>query len=118
MSWHELPTSDIHKMAVEELDTSKLLTNAARQRDERNYKDLLIIDVDCHHYENESLREIVEYIEDPVMKHAAQMATTGGTGVQTFFCRAWSVIRTLRDGSPVIPCERVKKLQPARSIAT
>ena len=85
MSWHELPTSDIHKMAVEELDTSKLLTNAARQRDERNYKDLLIIDVDCHHYENESLREIVEYIEDPVMKHAAQMATTGGTGVQTSF---------------------------------
>ncbi len=38
MSWHELPTSDIHKMAVEELDTSKLLTNAARQRDERNYR--------------------------------------------------------------------------------
>ena len=85
MSWHELPTSDIHKMAVEELDTSKLLTNAAKQRDERNYKDLLIIDVDCHHYENESLPEIIEYIEDPVLKHSAQMATAGGTGVQTSF---------------------------------
>ena len=81
----ELPTSDIHKMAVQELDTTKLLGHAARQRDERGYQDFLIVDVDCHHYENESLREIVEFIEDPVIKHGAKMATTGGTGVQTSF---------------------------------
>ena len=49
----DIPTSDIHKMTVEEFDTKKLLVNAARQRDRRKLEDVLIVDVDCHHYENE-----------------------------------------------------------------
>ena len=51
----DLPTSDIHKQAVKSLDTTTLLTNAARQRDARNYASFPIVDVDCHHYENESI---------------------------------------------------------------
>ena len=51
----DLPTSDIHKQAVKSLDTTSLLTNAARQRDARNYASFPIVDVDCHHYENESI---------------------------------------------------------------
>ena len=47
----DIPTSDIHKMSVEEFDTKKLLLNAARQRDRRKLEDVLIVDVDCHHYE-------------------------------------------------------------------
>jgi predicted TIM-barrel fold metal-dependent hydrolase len=78
----EIPTSEINKMTVEEFDTSKLLINAARQRDQRNYDDILIVDVDCHHYENESLREIIEYIDDPVMRHMGQVYTGAGTGAQ------------------------------------
>ena len=90
----KLPTSDIHEMAVEELDTSQLLAHAARQRDEKKFQDFLIIDVDCHHYENESLSGIAEFIEDPVIKHGVKMATikhgakaasAGGTGVQASY---------------------------------
>ena len=40
-------------MSVAEFDTSKLLINAARQRDQRGLEDVLIVDVDCHHYEND-----------------------------------------------------------------
>ena len=55
----EIPTDHLHKMAVEEFDTSKLLINAARQRDQRKFEDILIIDCDCHHYENESIKDII-----------------------------------------------------------
>lgn len=81
----ELPTSDIHKQSVASFDTEKLLTNAARQRDARNYADFPIIDIDSHHYENESLREIIEYFDDPVLKQVGQLYTSGGTGVQSPF---------------------------------
>jgi len=79
----ELPTSDIHKMTVEEFDTAKLLINAAKQRDQRKFNDFPIIDVDCHHYENESMAEIVQFIEDPVIRHTGMMYSRGGTGAQT-----------------------------------
>lgn len=82
----ELPTSDFHKQSIESFDTSKLLANAAKQRDVRNYASFPIVDVDCHHYENESLREIVEYFDDPVLKQMGLLYTSGGgTGGQTPF---------------------------------
>lgn len=79
----EIPTSEAYKMTVEEFDTSKFLVNAARQRDQRNYQDFQIVDIDCHHYENESLKEIVQYIEDPVMRHTGQVYSGSGTGAQS-----------------------------------
>jgi predicted TIM-barrel fold metal-dependent hydrolase len=79
----ELPTSDIHKMTVEEFDTTKLLINAAKQRDERKFSEFPIIDVDCHHYENESITEIVKFIEDPVIRHTGMVYAGKGTGAQT-----------------------------------
>lgn len=79
----EFHTSDIHRTSVEEFDTSKLLRHAAQQRIDRNLDDMLIIDIDAHHYENESLAEIVEFIEDPVVKQVARTYTQGGgTGAQ------------------------------------
>ena len=71
----DLPTSDIHKQAVKSLDTTSLLTNAARQRDARNYASFPIVDVDCHHYENESISEIVRYIDGPVLKQMGMVYT-------------------------------------------
>src|SRR5919204_4569820 len=56
-------------------NTAEHLAHAARQAKERNYQDLLIIDADAHHYETESWRDIVKYIEDPVLRMRA-----GGTG--------------------------------------
>ena len=57
----ELPTGNerYFRMSVEEFDTEKLLENAGRQRDRRRFEDVLIIDVDAHHYETESMNEIV-----------------------------------------------------------
>jgi len=79
----DLPTSDIHKQSIASLDTTKLMRNAARQRDVRGYDDFPIIDVDCHHYENESLADIVEYFDDPVLKQMGQRYAGGGIGGQT-----------------------------------
>tara|TARA_B110000444_G_scaffold244767_1_gene264537 strand:- start:142 stop:1383 length:1242 start_codon:yes stop_codon:yes gene_type:complete len=72
----ELPTGNerYFRMSVEEFDTEKLLTNASRQRDQRGFDDILIIDVDAHHYETESMIEIVEFIEDPVLRQLARSA--------------------------------------------
>ncbi|MBT5051063.1 MAG: amidohydrolase [Rhodospirillaceae bacterium] len=81
----ELPTSDFHTQSIESFNTSDLLTNAARQRDARNYAAFPIVDVDCHHYENESIKEIVEYFDDPVIKQMGKLYTSGGTGGQTPF---------------------------------
>ena len=53
-------------------DTRDALANAAAQARERNLEDVLIVDVDAHHYETESWSEIVEYIEEPVIRHLAQ----------------------------------------------
>lgn len=66
----ELPQSDrFHKMSVDSFNTEKLLTNASRQRDARNYHEFPIIDCDAHQYETESISEIIEYVDDEVLQH-------------------------------------------------
>lgn len=72
----ELPTGNerYFRMSVEEFDTEKLLENAARQRDRRGLDDVLIIDVDAHHYETESMGQIIDFIEDPVLRQLAKSA--------------------------------------------
>ncbi len=65
----ELPSSDdLYSLKVDGFDTEKLLKNAARQREERGLKDVYIVDADSHHYETESVGELLDFIEDPVMK--------------------------------------------------
>jgi predicted TIM-barrel fold metal-dependent hydrolase len=75
-----LVTSDYKGMAVAEFDTTKLLSHASQQARERNYEKYFIVDVDSHHYETESLAEILEYIEDPVIRHQAQSSGQKNTG--------------------------------------
>ncbi len=74
----DLPLSNFRRMAVEEFDTSKLLAHAAKQAVERDYSRFPIVDVDSHHYESESLGEILEYMEDPVIRQLAQSASQTG----------------------------------------
>src|SRR5438128_2728772 len=65
----EIPSSDeIHRLTVEEFDTTKLLAHAARQARHRKYSDFMIVDIDSHHYESDHLAEIYEYIEEPVIR--------------------------------------------------
>src|SRR5579885_3755501 len=70
----DLPLSDFRRMAVEEFDTSKLLRHAAKQARERGYQNFPIVDVDSHHYESESIGEILEYMDDPGLLQLALSA--------------------------------------------
>jgi hypothetical protein len=87
----DLPLSDFRRMSVEEFDTSKLLAHASKQADERGYDKFPIVDVDSHHYESESMQEILEYMDDPVLQQLAKSASqsdrstgmfAGGIGYQ------------------------------------
>src|SRR3954451_22108676 len=69
------------RVSVDELNTSKLLAHAADQARERKYDEMMIVDCDAHHYENESFSEIFEFMENDVFKQL----TMGGrlkNGVQ------------------------------------
>ena len=48
---------------IEGFHTGEHLANARRQADARKLDDVLIIDVDCHHYETDNFAEILEYID-------------------------------------------------------
>src|ERR1700716_2394682 len=61
----------VRDLASEEFDTRTLLRNAVDQAIERRYEDFFIVDVDSHHYETESFKEITEYMDNPVMRQEA-----------------------------------------------
>jgi len=64
----ELTADRGRRITVDELNTTQLLAHATRQARRRNYDDMLIVDVDAHHYENENMREILPFIENDVLK--------------------------------------------------
>jgi predicted TIM-barrel fold metal-dependent hydrolase len=79
-----LPTSDLRGMNFEEFDTTTFLKHASAQARQRGLDKLFIVDVDSHHYENASYRDIVDYIEDPILRHRAKSGMTrksGSTGL-------------------------------------
>ena len=55
-------------MSLEELNTSRLLAHARKQAVQRNLDDILIADVDTHHYENECYDEFLPFIENEVLR--------------------------------------------------
>jgi uncharacterized protein len=57
-------------------DTRKHLANAAKQARERRLDQMLIVDVDAHHYESDSWGEIFDFIEDPVMRQRFQASVS------------------------------------------
>lgn len=75
----ELPLSHDRRMKVDEFDSGKMLSHAARQAKQRGYEKFPIVDVDSHHYELESFNEILEYMPDPVLKQLALMANSGNS---------------------------------------
>jgi hypothetical protein len=56
------------RVTVEELNTSRLLAHARKQAVQRKLDDILIVDVDAHHYENENFQEFLPYMENDVFK--------------------------------------------------
>src|SRR5215813_13063681 len=71
MTAMDLQANQFQRMSVEEFDTTKLLAHASKQARERGYERFPIVDVDSHHYENESMAEILDYLDDPVLKQLA-----------------------------------------------
>ena len=62
------------RVTVDELNTTRLLAHARQQAVRRKLDDVLIVDVDAHHYENEHMGDILPYMENPVLRQV----TMGG----------------------------------------
>src|ERR1700751_5001989 len=56
------------RVSVEVLNTSRLLAHARKQAVERKFEDILIVDVDAHHYEAENFPAILPYMENDVLR--------------------------------------------------
>src|SRR5438876_12163604 len=71
--------NEVRTLNPEQYTETKALDHASQQARERNYQDFLIVDVDAHHYESESYKEVFEYIENPVIRRqAVESAKRGG----------------------------------------
>src|SRR4249920_2499692 len=66
------------RVSVEELNTSRLLAHARKQADLRNLDDVLIADVDSHHYENEVYDEFLPFIENEVLRQLVMAGRAKG----------------------------------------
>src|SRR6201993_783393 len=56
------------RISVDELNTTRLLAHARKQAVQRKLDDILIVDVDAHHYENENFPDILPYMENEVLR--------------------------------------------------
>ena len=65
------------RVTIEELNTSRLLAHARKQAVQRKFDDMLIVDVDAHHYENEHFGEILPFMENEVLKQLALFCGAG-----------------------------------------
>lgn len=61
-------------------DTRRHLANARAQAVDRGFDQVLIVDADAHHYESDSWPDVVEHIEDPVLRETARIGIAGSTG--------------------------------------
>jgi predicted TIM-barrel fold metal-dependent hydrolase len=62
------------RVSVDELNTTQLLSHARKEANKRKLDDVLVVDVDAHHYENEHMSEILPFMENDVFR---QLSTTG-----------------------------------------
>jgi uncharacterized protein len=67
------------RVPVEELNTTQLLAHAAKQARQRKYDEMMIVDVDAHHYETEHYSEILPFMENDVWR---QLTMAGGRGTR------------------------------------
>src|SRR5229473_3001883 len=74
----DMARSEVRKLAGDDYTTGAHLEHAAQQARQRNYQDFLIVDVDAHHYESESYKEVFEYIESPVIRRQAVESSKRG----------------------------------------
>jgi len=68
------------RITVEELNTTRLLAHAKKQAQQRKFDDILIVDVDAHHYENECMDDILPFLENDVIRQLAVAGRAKGRG--------------------------------------
>ena len=68
------------RSAVQEItihtDSRDILKNAKRDQDHLNLRDYFIVDVDSHHVETDSWPEVLDHIEDPVLRYNGKAMST------------------------------------------
>ena len=69
------------RVTIEELNTTRLLAHARKQAHQRNLDDMVIVDVDAHHYENEHIKDILPFMENDVLRQLSMaQIMKGGRG--------------------------------------
>lgn len=84
MATLNLPTSDLAGMNIESFDTTTFLAHASAQARARELDKYFIVDVDSHHYENAAYRDIVEFVEDAVIRQRVKAAMSRQTAAGIF----------------------------------
>src|SRR4051794_19995579 len=79
-TYMDMVRNEVRNLSFNEFSEAKSLDHASQQARARNYQDFLIVDVDSHHYENESYKEVYSYLKSPVTKRKAMKSTTRGGG--------------------------------------
>src|SRR5215211_4776803 len=74
----DMARNEVRQLVGDDYTTGKHLEHASQQARERNYQDFLIVDVDAHHYESESYKDVFQYIESPVIRHQALESSKRG----------------------------------------
>src|SRR5258708_33554287 len=64
----DLQSDRTRRVSVEELNTSRLLAHARQQAHQRKFDDMMIVDVDAHHYENEHMQDILPFMKNDVLR--------------------------------------------------
>ena len=82
------------RVTVEELNTSRLLAHARKQAVQRKFDDMLIVDVDAHHYENEHFNDILPFMENEVLQAARACRAAPARGAAAPSRRRPSATRT------------------------
>src|SRR5437016_6070385 len=70
--------NEVRSLAFDRYSTTASLEHATQQAHERNYQHFLIVDVDSHHYESESYKDVFQYIESPVIRREALLHINRG----------------------------------------
>ena len=66
------------RVTIDELNTTRLLAHARKQAHQRNFDDVLIVDVDAHHYEGENYDEFLPYMENDVLRQLTMSTRAKG----------------------------------------
>src|SRR4051794_38943609 len=74
----ELVVERGRRVSVEELNTTKLLAHARQKAVQRKFDDMLIVDCDAHHYENENYSEILPFMENDVLRQITMSGRAKG----------------------------------------